>query len=199
LPRTTNLECADNSGALDVPVFGTILIESGVALPPHSKLRKKARNIMTVKPIPEGYHTITAYLITDGAAEAIEFYKQAFGATELFRFPTPDGKIGHAEIKIGDSQVMLADAYPEMGYNGPKTLGGSPVSLMIYVDDVDTVFNRALGIGATVKEALADKFYGDRMGTLIDPFGHIWHIATHKEDVPLDEMQKRAQAAGGGS
>ena len=148
---------------------------------------------MAVKPIPEGYHTITAYLITDGAAEAIEFYQQAFGATELFRFPTPDGKIGHAEIKIGDSHVMLADAYPDMGYNGPKTLGGSPVSLMIYVDDVDTVFNRALEKGATVKEALADKFYGDRMGTVIDPFGHIWHIATHKEDVSLDEMQKRAQ------
>ena len=150
---------------------------------------------MAVKPIPEGYHTATPYLIIEGAAEAIEFYKQAFGATELFRFPAPDGKIGHAEIKIGDSPIMVADAYPDMGYNGPKSLGGSPVSLMIYVEDVDTVFNRAVDAGATVKEAVTDKFYGDRIGTLIDPFGHVWHVATHKEDVSVEEMEKRAQAA----
>ncbi|HEV7747425.1 MAG TPA: VOC family protein [Pyrinomonadaceae bacterium] len=153
---------------------------------------------MPVKPIPEGYHTVTSYLIIDGAAEAIEYYKKAFGATELFRFPTPDGKIGHAEIKIGDSPVMLADAYPHMGYNDPKSLSGSPVSLMIYVDDVDTVFNGAVEAGATVKEAVSDKFYGDRMGTVIDPFGHVWHIATHKEDISIDEMKKRAQEAAGG-
>jgi PhnB protein len=153
---------------------------------------------MPVKPIPEGYHTVTSYLIIEGAADAIEFYQKAFGATELFRFPTPDGKIGHAEIKIGDSPIMLADAYPEMGYNGPKSLSGSPVSLMIYVDDVDTVFSRAVEAGATVKEAVSDKFYGDRMGTLIDPFGHVWHIATHKEDLSLEEMKKRAQGAAGG-
>ena len=148
------------------------------------------------KPIPEGYHTATPYLIIGGAANAIEFYKKAFGATELFRFPTPDGKIGHAEIKIGDSPIMLADEYPEMGYKGPQTLGGSPVSLMIYVEDVDTVFNRAVEAGATVKEAVSDKFYGDRMGTLTDPFGHRWHVATHKEDVSVEEMQRRAKAAG---
>lgn len=153
---------------------------------------------MPVKPIPEGYHTVTSYLIIDGAADAIEYYKKAFGATELFRFPTPDGKIGHAEIKIGDSPVMLADAYPEMGYKGPKSLNGSPVSLMIYVEDVDTVFNRALESGATVKEAVSNKFYGDRMGTLIDPFGHVWHIGTHKEDISVEEMKKRAQGAAGG-
>ena len=154
---------------------------------------------MTVKPIPEGYHSVTPYLIIEGAADAIEFYKQAFGATELFRFPTPDGKIGHAEIKIGDSPVMLADAYPDMGYNGPKSLGGSPVSLMIYVEDVDTIFNRAVDAGATVKEALSDKFYGDRLGSLIDPFGHVWHVSTHKEDVSLEEMEERAKAASAGA
>lgn len=154
---------------------------------------------MAVKPIPEGYHTATPYLIIKGAADAIEFYKKAFGATELFRFPAPDGKIGHAEIKIGDSPIMLADEYPDMGYKGPKSLGGSPVSLMIYVEDVDTVFNRAVNGGATVKEAVSDKFYGDRIGTLVDPFGHIWHVSTHKEDVSLEEMEERAQAAGAGA
>lgn len=154
---------------------------------------------MAVKPIPEGYHTATPYLIIKGAADAIEFYKKAFGATELFRFPAPDGKIGHAEIKIGDSPIMLADEYPDMGYNGPKSLGGSPVSLMIYVEDVDTVFNRAVDAGATVKEAVSDKFYGDRIGTLVDPFGHVWHVSTHKEDVSLEEMEKRAKAASAGA
>lgn len=148
------------------------------------------------KPIPEGYHTATPYLIIGGAADAIEFYKKAFGATELFRFPAPDGKIGHAEIKIGDSPIMLADEYPEMGYKGPQTLGGSPVSIMIYVDDVDSVFNRAVAAGASVKEAVSDKFYGDRMGTLADPFGHVWHVSTHKEDVSVEEMERRAKAAG---
>lgn len=147
------------------------------------------------KPIPEGYHTATPYLIIGGAAAAIEFYKKAFGATELFRFPAPDGKIGHAEIKIGDSPIMLADEYPEMGYKGPQSLGGSPVSLMIYVEDVDTIFNQAVAAGASVKEAVSDKFYGDRIGTLTDPFGHVWHVSTHKEDVSVEEMERRAKAA----
>ena len=151
---------------------------------------------MAVKPIPEGYHTVTPYLIINGAASAIEFYQKAFGATELFRFPTPDGKIGHAEIKIGDSPIMLADEFAEMGYKGPQALGGSPVSLMIYLEDVDTVFNRAVEAGASVKEAVQDKFYGDRTGTLTDPFGHVWHVSTHKEDVSMEEMEKRAKAAG---
>lgn len=150
------------------------------------------------KPIPDGYHTATPYLIIRGAGDAIEFYKKAFGATELFRFPTPDGKIGHAEIKIGDSPIMMADEYPQMGYNSPQTLGGSPVSLMIYVEDVDTTFNQAVAAGATVKEAVSDKFYGDRIGTLTDPFGHVWHVSTHKEDVSIEEMEKRAKAAHGG-
>ncbi len=150
------------------------------------------------KPIPDGYHTATPYLIIGGAGDAIEFYKKAFGATELFRFPTPDGKIGHAEIKIGDSPIMLADEFPEMGYKGPQSLGGSPVSIMIYVEDVDTIFNQAVAAGATVKEAVTDKFYGDRLGTVADPFGHVWHISTHKEDVSIEEMQKRAKGAHGG-
>ena len=150
---------------------------------------------MPVKPIPEGYHSVTPYLIIRGATEAIEFYKKAFGAIELFRFPAPGGKIGHAEIKIGDSPIMLADEYPDMGYKSPQSLNGSAVSLMIYIEDVDTVFNRAIDAGATVKEAVQDKFYGDRSGTLADPFGHVWHIATHKEDVSSEEMERRAKAA----
>ena len=149
---------------------------------------------MPVKPIPEGYHSVTPYLIVRGAADAIDFYKKAFGAVELFRMPSPDGKIGHAEIKIGDSPIMIADEYPEMGYLGPQSIGGSPVSLMIYVEDVDTVFNQAVAAGATVKEALQDKFYGDRIGTLVDPFGHRWHVSTHKEDVSMEEMQERMKA-----
>jgi PhnB protein len=157
---------------------------------------------MAVKSIPDGYHSVTPYLIINGATAAIEFYKEAFGATELFRFPAPGGKIGHAEIKIGDSPIMLADEFEEMGYLGPQTLGSSPVSLMIYVDDVDSVFNRAIAAGATVKEAVQDKFYGDRTGTLVDPYGHKWHIATHKEDVSIEEMERRAAAhsaaSGGG-
>lgn len=153
---------------------------------------------MSVKPVPEGYHSVTPYLIVRGGADAIEFYQKAFGAVELFRFPSPDGKIGHAEIKVGDSPIMLADEYPEMGYHGPQSLGGSPVSLMIYVDDVDAVFNQAVAAGATVKEALQDKFYGDRIGTVVDPFGHRWHLATHKEDVSVEEMQRRAKAAHSG-
>jgi thioredoxin-dependent peroxiredoxin len=148
-----------------------------------------------VKPIPEGYHSVTAYLITKNAASAIEFYKTAFGAVELFRMDQPDGRVGHAEIKIGDSPIMLADEFPEMNHVSPQTLGGSPVSLMIYVEDVDTVFNRAIGAGASEQKPVQDQFYGDRSGSLIDPFGHIWHIATHTEDVSPEELEKRAKSA----
>jgi len=151
-----------------------------------------------VKPIPEGYHTATPYLIIKGAGDAIEFYKKAFGATELLRFAMPDGQIGHAEIKIGDSPIMMADEHPQMGYRSPQSLGGSPVSIMIYVEDVDQVFDQAIAAGAKSKDAVQDKFYGDRSGTLEDPFGHIWHIATHKEDISLEEMHKRATAAAAG-
>ena len=146
------------------------------------------------KPIPEGYHTATPYLIIKGAADAIEFYKKAFGATEIMRFPAPGGKIGHAEIKIGDSPIMLADEFSEMGYKSPQTLGGSPVSIMIYVEDVDTVFKQAVAAGAKEQRPVKDQFYGDRLGTLEDPFGHVWHVSTHKEDVSLEEMEKRAKS-----
>lgn len=148
----------------------------------------------TAKPIPDGYHSVTPYLIINGAADAIEFYKKAFGATELFRMAQPDGKIGHAEIKIGDSPIMLADEFPEMKYLGPKSLGGSPVSILIYVEDVDTVFKRAIEAGAEEQKAVEDKFYGDRMGSLVDPFGHVWHVGTHTEDISPEEMEKRAAA-----
>jgi PhnB protein len=151
---------------------------------------------MTVKAIPDGYHTVTPYLIISGAAAAIDYYKQAFGATELLRMPAPGGKIGHAEIKIGDSPIMLADEHPEMGYKSPQTLGGSPVSIMIYVSDVDTVFDQAIAAGGKVQRPVKDQFYGDRMGTLEDPFGHIWHVATHTEDVSPEEMEKRMNAVG---
>ena len=150
-----------------------------------------------VKPIPEGYHSVTPYLIIKGAADALEFYKKAFDATELFRMEH-EGKIGHAEIKIGDSPIMLADEHPEMKYFGPQTLGGSPVSIMIYVEDVDTIFTQAVAAGAEVQKAVEDKFYGDRIGTLVDPFGHVWHVATHKEDVTPEEMEKRLAAGAHG-
>lgn len=150
-----------------------------------------------VKPIPEGYHSVTPYLVMDGAAKAIEFYKNAFGATELFRMEH-QGKIGHAEIKIGDSPVMLSDEHLEMGFKGPKSLGGTPVSLMIYVDDVDTVYKRAIESGAVELKPLQDQFYGDRSGTLTDPFGHVWTVATHKEDVTPEEIEKRLAAMGHG-
>jgi len=146
-----------------------------------------------VKPIPDGYHSVTPYLIVKGGAEAIDYYKKAFGAVELFRMDH-GGKIGHAEIKIGDSPIMLADEYPEMKYLSPKTLGGTPVSIMIYVEDVDTVYNQAIAAGGTEVKALQDQFYGDRSGTLTDPFGHVWTVATHKEDVTEEEMAKRMKA-----
>ena len=152
-----------------------------------------------VKPIPDGYHSVTPYLIIKGAADAIEFYKKAFGATELFRMAGPDGKIGHAEIKIGDSPIMLSDEWPEMKYLGPKSLGGSPVSILLYVDDVDTIFNRAIAEGGREDRAIENKFYGDRAGSLTDPFGHIWHVATHVEDVSPEEMKRRASAAAAGA
>jgi PhnB protein len=151
-----------------------------------------------VKPIPEGYHSLTPYLIVDGGAKALEYYKQAFGAIELFRMEH-EGKIAHAEMKIGDSPFMISDEHPEMGFKGPKSIGGSAVGLMIYVDDCDAVFNQALAAGGTEKKALRDQFYGDRSGTLEDPFGHVWTVATHKEDVTPEEIDKRlaAMAAGG--
>ena len=148
------------------------------------------------KPIPEGYHTATPYLIIKGAASAIEFYKKAFGATELMRMADPSGRIGHAEIRIGNSPIMLSDEAPEMGYRSPQSLGGSPVGILLYVEDVDAVFSQAVAAGAKVERPVADQFYGDRSGGVTDPFGHVWYIATHKEDVSPEEMHKRAAAAG---
>jgi PhnB protein len=150
-----------------------------------------------VKPIPEGYHSVTPYLIISGAADAIEFYKKAFGAAEIFRLQQPDGRIGHAELKIGDSHIMLADEHPEMGIRSPKTIGGSPISIMLYVNDVDATATQAEAAGAKITRPVADQFYGDRIGGLEDPFGHIWYVATHIEDVSMEEMEKRAAAAKG--
>jgi PhnB protein len=150
---------------------------------------------MPARPIPEGYHSVTPYLIVTGAASAIEFYKHAFGAKELMRIPHPDGRVGHAELQIGDSRIMLADEFPEMGARSPMTLGGTPVGIQLYVDDVDAVTRRALAAGAKTLRPVKDQFYGDRSGTLSDPFGHQWTISTHKEDVSLEEMQRRAAAA----
>jgi PhnB protein len=145
------------------------------------------------KAIPEGYHSVTPYLVIKGAADAIEFYKRAFGATELMRMPSPDGKIGHAEIIIGDSHIMLADEYPEMGHRSPQSIGGTGVSLMVYLENVDEVFKRAVAAGARQLQPVKDQFYGDRSGTLRDPFGHEWTLSTHVEDVSPDEMRRRAE------
>jgi PhnB protein len=143
------------------------------------------------KSIPEGFHSLTPYLTVRGAAEAIEFYKRAFGAEEQIRMPSPDGKtIGHAQIVIGDSILMLADEHPQFN-KSPQTLNGTAVSLLLYVEDVDAVFQRALDAGATVKLPLEDKFYGDRSGSVTDPFGHFWTLSTHVEDVSSEEMQRR--------
>jgi len=145
-------------------------------------------------PIPDGYHTITPYLMLRDAARAIDFYKDVFGAVEVRRFPMPDGRVGHAELRIGDSHLMLADEFPEMGYVGPATRGGTTVGLNLYVADCDDVFNRAVAAGAKVLKGLADQFYGDRNGTLEDPFGHWWTISTHIEDMTEEEMARRAAA-----
>jgi PhnB protein len=151
---------------------------------------------MPVKPIPDGYHAVTPYLIVDGAARAIEFYKRAFNATERFRLDMPEGRIGHAEIKIGDSIVMLADEFPEMGAKSPKSIGGSATSILLYVADVDALFKQAVAAGAKELRPVKDQFYGDRSGTLEDPFGHKWSIATHTEDVSPEEMKRRMAESG---
>ena len=147
-----------------------------------------------VKPIPDGYHSITPYMYINGAARAIDYYKKALGAEEIMRHPGPGGKIMHAEIKFGDSIVMLADEFPEMNVKGPQAYGGSPMSLAMYVNDVDKVFNQAIAAGGKVVRPLKDQFYGDRSGTFTDPFGHTWTIATHKEDVSPEEMERRMKA-----
>lgn len=147
-----------------------------------------------VRPIPEGYHTITPYLSIEGAADAIDFYKRAFGATEVMRLAQPDGRIGHAELQIGDSRVMLADEVPQMGFRSPHSIGGTPVHLHLYVENVDGVVSRALAAGAKLVRPVQDQFYGDRLGSVADPYGHVWHVSTHKEDLSMEELRKRAAA-----
>jgi len=147
-----------------------------------------------VKPIPEGYGAVTPYLIVEGAAKAIDFYKKALGATERMRMPGPDGKIGHAELQIGGSNIMLADENAEMGTRSPKSVGGASVGLVLYVENVDKTVEKAVAAGAKIKAKVDDKFYGDRMGTIEDPFGHLWHVGTHIEDVSPEEMKRRMEA-----
>lgn len=150
---------------------------------------------MSVKPIPDGHHQATPYLAVDDAAAAIEYYTTAFGAKERVRMEAPGGKIGHAELQIGESLVMLADAFPQSSTRPPKELGGTSVSVFMYVEDVDSVVKQAVDAGATVTMEIADQFWGDRFGSIRDPFGHLWAIATHVEDVPPEEMAERAKAA----
>ena len=147
-----------------------------------------------VKPIPDGYRSVTPYLFVRGAAQAIDFYKQAFDARERMRMPGPAGKIMHAELDLGDSMLMLADEFPEMNALSPQAVGGSPVMIAIYVNDVDATFNRAIAAGAKPLRPVANQFYGDRSGSLSDPFGHIWNIATHVEDVSPEEMTRRMES-----
>ena len=152
----------------------------------------------TVKPIPDDYPRVMPYLTVDGGVDAIDFYRTVFDAQVRTQMPMPDGKIGHAELEIGDSVIMLADVVPEIGNQTPASLGGTPVTLMVYVEDVDGVFERALQAGATQTRAVEDQFYGDRAGEFVDPFGHRWFVASRVEDVPPDEMAERAAAAMGG-
>lgn len=152
----------------------------------------------SVSPVPEGHHTLTAYVVVGDAAEAIDFYTRALGAEERYRMPGPDGSVAHAELAIGDSVLMLADENPQTGSRSPKTLGGTPVHLFLYHEDVDAAFERAVAAGATPVMPPQDMFWGDRYGRLTDPFGHEWSMATHIEDVPPEEMEARMAAAFGG-
>ena len=164
---------------------------------PAKKVSKATRK-KAVKPIPPGYHVVTAYLCIDGASAAIDFYKRVFGARERMRMDAPGGKVGHAEITIGDSVVMLADQFPEMNFYGPKSGGNTSINMHLYMKDVDAVVQRAVIAGAKVVRPVEDKFYGDRTGTIEDPFGHVWHIATHTEDLSMAEMKRRGAQQGGG-
>jgi len=147
-----------------------------------------------IKPIPKGYHAVTPYLSVQGAAGAIAFYKKVFGAKEIMRMLGPGGTIGHAEIQVGDSRIMLADEFPEMNFRSPRSVGGTPVNIHLYVPDVDKVAKKAVAAGAKSLRPVADQFYGDRSGALEDPFGHVWHVATHIKDIPMKELKKRAAA-----
>ena len=166
------------------------------------KAKAKAKTKATkrkVSPIPKGYHSVTPYLSVRGGTAAIEFYKKAFGAKETMRLPGPKGDIGHAEIEIGGSRIMLADEYPEIDFLSPATRGGTTVTIHLYVPNADKMMQRATEAGGTVVQPMKDQFYGDRTGRLRDPFGHVWHLATHKEDLSMAELQKRAEQAAKGA
>lgn len=152
---------------------------------------------MSASPIPAGHHTVTPYMAMKDAVKALEFYKKAFGATETYKLVMPDGRLGHAEMRFGDSLIMMSDEFPEYGGKSPTTLGGTPVCIHLYVEDVDAFFKKAIAAGAKERRAVMDQFYGDRSGQLEDPFGHLWWVATHKEDVSPQEMQKRVEAFAG--
>ena len=159
-------------------------------------LERTEKSPTRIKAIPDGYHTLTPHLVVKGASQAIEFYKKAFGAEELGRMPGPDGKsLMHAELKIGDSRLFLVDEFPEMDCRAPQTIGGTPVTIHMYVEDVDAAFSKAVAAGAQIRMPLADMFWGDRYGVLADPFGHAWSLATHKEDLTPEEISTRARAA----
>ena len=160
-----------------------------------TQLRREEIELADVKPIPDGYPRVTPYLHVDGAADAIDFYKRILGAKERMRMPGPDGKVGHAELEFGESVVMIADEFPDMDVRGPKSIGGTPVTIHLYVEDVDAVFDAAVEAGATSVQDVEDKFYGDRGGGFEDPWGHRWSIARHVEDVPPEEMEQRMKEA----
>ena len=164
----------------------------------NTKAKAKATK-RKVSPIPKGYHSVTPYLSVRGAAAAIEFYRKAFGAKEIMRMPGPTGTIGHAEIEIGGSRIMLADEYPEIDFLSPASRGGTTVTIHLYVPDADKIMQRATEAGGTVVQPMKDQFYGDRTGSLRDPFGHVWHLATHKEDLSMAELKKRAEQAAKGA
>lgn len=153
----------------------------------------------SVKPVPDGYPRLTPYLCVHDGQAAIAFYAEVLGATERMRMSAPDGRIGHAELQLGESVIMLSDEYPDLNVRSPKSLGGTPVTLSVYVDDVDTVFQQAMGAGAVALRPIEDQFYGDRSGQFEDPFGHRWNVATHVEDVPPDELARRAARFMGSS
>jgi PhnB protein len=184
---------------LNVPVRSSFIIETQTRVIKFRIKEEKKKMTNRIKPIPEGFHTLTPHLVVKGASQAIEFYKKALGAEEIVRMPGPDGKsVMHAELKIGDSRLFLVDEFPDMGALGPHGIGGTPVTIHVYVEDADAIFNQAVAAGAEVRMPIADAFWGDRYGLIVDPFGHKWSFATHKEDLTPEEIAKRAQAAFSG-
>jgi PhnB protein len=189
------LECAPSPSAGAAALSIALAADRVKVIKACYRRRRSQHAFMAVKPIPDGYHTVTPYLTVNDGTAALDFYRRAFSAVELMRMPTPDGKIAHAEIRIGDSPVMLSDEFPDMGARSPKSVGGTSSFLMLYVENVDAVAEQATAAGAKLVRPVEDQFYGDRSGMVEDPFGHRWAIATHVEDVPPDELARRAQKA----